>query len=81
MSDEAKPTSGQESASEQDLVARPSPTTAEAIQGELWPMAELIGLERERIAIQDCRTAVTRHAIDADHAAEDLAGSGSAGCS
>lgn len=70
MSDEAKPTSGQDSAPEQDLVARSSPTTPEAIQGELWPMAELIALERERIASQDRRTAVTRHAIDAGDAAD-----------
>lgn len=70
MSDEAKPTSGQESAPEQDLVARSSPKTPEAIQGELWPMAELITLERERIASQDRRTDVTRHAIDAGDAAD-----------
>lgn len=70
MSDEAKPASGQEPAPEQDLVARSSPTTPEAIQGELWPMAELIALERERIASQDRRTAVTRHAIDAGDAAD-----------
>ena len=33
-------------------------------------MAELIALERERIASQDRRTAVTRHAIDAGDAAD-----------
>ena len=67
---EEKPAPSRKSASEQDLVARPSSTTAEAIQGEFWPVAELLALERERIASQDRRTAVAQHAIDAGDAAD-----------
>ena len=67
---EAKPAPSQQSALERDLVARPSSTSSEGIQGELWPVAELVALERERIASQDRRADIARHAIDAGDAAD-----------
>ena len=67
---EAKPAPSQQSALERDLVAQPSSTSSEGIQGELWPVAELVALERERIASQDRRADIARHAIDAGDAAD-----------
>lgn len=67
---EAKPAPSQKPEPERNLVTKPSPAASEPVQGDLWPVAELIALERERIASQDRRTEITRHAIDAGDAAD-----------
>lgn len=55
---------------EQHLVTKPSPTASELVQRDLRPVAEMIALERQRIASRDRRTEIMRHAIDAGDAAD-----------
>ena len=54
----------------QDLVPRQSPAGSGAIHEDFSLVAELIALERERIASQDRRTDIARHAIDASDVAD-----------
>ena len=70
MSGAAKPTSHQNPEPEQDLVSRQSPAGPAAIQEDFSPVAELIALERERIASRDRRTDIARRAIEAGDAAD-----------
>ena len=70
MSGAAKPTSHQKPEPEQALVSRQSPAGSGAIHEDFSPVAELIVIERERIASRDRRTDVMRRAIDAGDAAD-----------
>ena len=71
MSGAAKPTSHQKPEPEQAFVSRQSPAGSGAIQEDFSLVAELIAIERERIASQDRRTDVARRAIDANAAADE----------
>lgn len=66
---EVKPSPGEKEAPTGDLVAR-EPRAPEVVQGDPGQLTEFIALERERIASQDRRTVVMRHAIDASDAAD-----------
>jgi len=70
MSGAAKPTLHQKPEPEQALVSRQSPAGSGAIQEDFSLVAELIVIERERIASRDRRTDVMRRAIDAGDAAD-----------
>ena len=70
MSGAAKPTSHQKPEPKQDLVPRQSSAGSGAIHEDFSLVAELIALERERIASQDRRTDIARHAIEANDAAD-----------
>ena len=70
MSGAAKPTSHQKPEPEQEIVPRQSPAGSGAIHEDFSPVAELIVLERERIASRDRRTDVMRRTIDAGDAAD-----------
>lgn len=61
---EEKPAPGRKPEPERNLVTKPSPAASEPVQGDLWPVAELIALERERIASRDRRTEITLFAGD-----------------
>ena len=53
-----------------DLVARPVRPSADSAQNELWPVSELLELERRRVDSQDRRIDVARRAIEASDAAD-----------
>ena len=66
MNDEARTERNQE----KDLVPRQSPDSTDSVQGELWPISELLQLERKRVDSQNRRTEVAHRAIEASDAAD-----------